>query len=230
MALFELAYCCRLFAESAGADAATVRFREATGGVVDLHRDGHRGALLRWLREWGCRSLRREDDARCRAALAEWWQAWGALLPAPDAALDSLADAECEVAARAYDALAQRVGPRRVFRERLLDVRFGATAAGKAMYAIRPEAFVPWDEGIRRGLGYGGDPESYLRTLIRARTMLVAAADEAGVAPRELPALLGRPDSTPPKLIDEHDIVRYAAGHEPPTREELERWLAWVRG
>ena len=228
MHLFELAYCCRLFAEAVGDDSASDRFREATGGSVDLGEDAHRGLLLRWLRAWGCRSLRREDDRRCRDALEAWWEEWRDSLPGPTSTLDALDDDALDAAAHAFAGLAQRVGPRRQSRERLIDVRFGATAAAKAMYAIRPAALLPWDDGIRRGLGYGSDAEGYRRALTRARAALNSAAKEAGVTPSELPALLGRPRSTPPKLIDEHDLVRYTAGHEPPSRDELERWLAWA--
>jgi hypothetical protein len=110
----------------------------------------------------------------------------------------------------------------------LIDVRFGATTSAKAMYAIRPQAFVPWDDAIRRALGFGADADSYRRALARARAEVQEAARDAGVPAGELPALIGRPLSTLPKLVDEHDIVRYTARHEPPRREELERWVGWM--
>lgn len=228
MRLYELAYCCRLFGERVPDESSLARFREATGGAVDLSRPAHRTLLLNWLRSWGCRSLRTADDRRSSHALREWWAAWGAALPAHEASLTALDDDALETAALAYAELAQRVGPRRALGDRLVDVRFGSTAAAKAMFGVRPHAFPPWDAAIRRKLGFGEDADSYRRALFRARDGLRAAIAEAKVSPEALPALLGRPASTLPKLIDEHDVMRYTAGHEPPSPVELERWLGWA--
>ncbi len=230
MRVHELAYCCRLFAEVAGTDAASDRFRAATRGAPDLSRPAHRAALLQWLRSWGCRSLRIEDDRRTSAALRAWWAEWAPGLPEPGRTLDTLDDIALDGAAGAYADLAGRVGPRRQHGERLVDVRFGATAAGKALYALRPQALPPWDRGIRVALGFGEDGAGYRQALVRARRELAEVVADAGVPAAELPALVGRPNSTPPRLIDEHDWVRFTAGHEPPSRGELERWLHWAAG
>jgi hypothetical protein len=61
-----------------------------------------------------------------------------------------------------------------------------------------------------------------------ARDELAEAVRDAGIDPHELPAFIDRRQSTPPKLVDEHDWVRYTLGHEPPTRDELEQWLEWL--
>ena len=60
---YELAYCCRVFGVLAGDDTSSADFRAVTGGVADLGDPDHRDALLRWLRRWGCRHLRRDDNA-----------------------------------------------------------------------------------------------------------------------------------------------------------------------
>jgi hypothetical protein len=228
MRLFELAYCCRLYGERVPDDPSLSHFRQATGGTVDLSRPAHRALLLDWLRRWGCRNLRTADDRRTSRALRDWWETWGAGLPGPEVGLHALDDDAVLTASLAYAALAQSVGPRRAHGDRLVDVRFGSTAAAKAMFGLRPHAFPPWDAAIRRALGFGEDADSYRRALVRARDGLRQAVREAGVDPAALPALLGRPDSTAAKLIDEHDVMRYTTGHEPPTRAELERWLSWA--
>jgi hypothetical protein len=69
MRLFELAYCCRLYAEGTGYDVPLARFLEGTNGAVDLNDAAHRALTLQWLRDWGCRSLRRDDDERSNEAL-----------------------------------------------------------------------------------------------------------------------------------------------------------------
>ncbi len=228
MRLFELAYCCRIYGEVAGYDRALGRFLAGTGGAVDLSDPKHRALTLQWLRDWGCRSLRTEDDRRSSRALKAWWATWVAELPTVDATLDTLDDDVLDAGAEAYADLAGRVGPRRQLRERVIDIQFGPTTAAKAMFAVRPNAFLPWDDAIRKKLGYKADAAAYRRALTRARDELREAVRDANVDPAEMPRLIGRPESTPPKLVDEHDWVRYTAGHEPPTREVLEQWLSWT--
>lgn len=183
---------------------------------------------LQWLRDWGCRGLRREDNSASSRALRQWWEDWADILPATQVTLDALDDYGLDVAAEAYGDLARRPAARRRHRNGFITVRFGPTTAAKAMYAVRPNAFLPWDDAIRKNLGYRDDAPSYRRALVRARDELTAAVHQAGIDPHELPALIGRPESTPPKLVDEHDWVRYSQGHGPPTRDELEQWLGWL--
>ena len=165
MRLFELAYCCRIYGEVAGYDRALGRFLAGTGGAVDLSDPKHRALTLQWLRDWGCRSLRTEDDRRSSRALKAWWATWGAELPAVDATLDTLDDDVLDAAAEAYADLAGRVGPRRQLRERVIDIQFGPTTAAKATFAVRPNAFLPWDDAIRKKLGYKADAAAYRRAL-----------------------------------------------------------------
>jgi hypothetical protein len=228
MRLFELAYCCRIYAEGTGYDRALARFLAGTGGAVDLEIPEHRALTLQWLRDWGCRSLRTEDDQRSSSALKAWWAKWNRVLPAVDATLSTLDDDVLDAAADAYADLATRAGPRRQLRHRVIDIHFGPTTAAKAMFAVRPNAFLPWDDAIRKQLGYKTDAASYKQALTRARDELREAVQDAHVEPSDLPRLIGRPDSTPPKLVDEHDWVRYTLGTNPPTRDELEQWLSWA--
>jgi hypothetical protein len=195
-----------------------------TGAVADLRDPVHRDALLRWLRRWGCRHLRRDDNALASEALREWAVAWEARLPAPKLGLDRLGDDELGVLAGAYGALAELAAGFRTGRSGPIPVRFGATAAAKALYALRPQACPPWDEPIRTHHGWDGSAASYRAALGRARAELTEAAASAGVGVADLPALVGRPGSSPVRLVDEHDWVRLTRGHQPPAPEELERW------
>lgn len=75
-------------------------------------------------------------------------------------------------------------GRRRQLRDRLIDVRFGPTTAAKAMYAVRPNAFLPWDDAIRKKLGYREDAASYTQALrARAPRRLLAWASRSRLAP-----------------------------------------------
>ncbi len=228
MRVFDLVYCCRLFGEVAPTDPSWVELHEHTGGRVDLRDGGHRLATVVWLRKWGCRSLASEDTDLTLAAMAGWAETWSDRLPA-ETTLDRLTDDEIEVAADAYAELAGAHAAHRRVKGKPIPVTFGPTAAAKTLYALRPEAFLPWDNAIRAALGFDGSRDSYRDALLRARRELAEAVLDAGCTAAELPAFVGRPGSSPPKLIDEHDWARYTARHEPPALAELDRWVSLLR-
>ncbi len=228
--LFDLVYCCRLYAEATDFDAALTRLWDATDSQVDLSQPRHRELTVEWLRAWGCRTLRREDNELTLHALEAWWRRWLHELHAVDATLDELTDHDLDIAARAYGDLASTHAAHRQLSGRLADVNFGPTAAAKTLFAIRPKALLPWDEAIRRVLGYDGHPRSYRDAIVRARRELSEAVADAGVPAERLPEIVGRPASPPPKLIDEHDWVRHARGHAPPSNQQLQDWLRLFDG
>jgi hypothetical protein len=191
-------------------DAATRRLQGATAGQVDLELAAHRAAAITWLRAWGCRHLRRADTARTDEALRAWWAAWGPHLPGEHAGLTGLTEDDLAAAGRAYEALRAAPAARRDVHGREVDVAFGDTAAGKLLFAIRPMVFPPWDELIRLAFGKPGGGAAYVRLLRLSAAALEGLAGRLSVPVGDLPAALGRPASTPPKLVDEFLLVRLA--------------------
>jgi hypothetical protein len=197
------------FGELAGDDRRTDELRAATGGRPDLSRSAHRDALLTWLRQWGCRHLRVSDHARSSRALLAWWRAYASDLPAMNATLDRLRPSALAAAGRAHAALAGRVAARRRHLDGEVDVVVGSTAAAKAMFALRPGAFPPWDEPIRAAFGWTGrEAAHYEAYLAMSRDALDGLSRRAGVPVGELPRALGRPTSSPAKLVDEYLWMR----------------------
>jgi hypothetical protein len=86
-------------------------------------------------------------------------------------------------------------------------VRFGPTAAAKALCAIRP---TPFRRGTNRsgGVGVGDGAAAYLHYLKVVATALQRLAALLRVPVSQLPARVGRLDSSPPKLIDEDLWIR----------------------
>jgi hypothetical protein len=191
-----------------GPDGATRRLASATGGRVDLSVQVHRLAAITWLRAWGCRHLRRADTARTEEALRVWWTAWGTLLPGDQATLTGLRENDLTTAGQAYDALRAAPAASRSFRGRDVAVAFGDTAAAKLLFAIRPQVFPPWDEPIRLAFGKPSGGAAYVRLLRLSAAALAGLAARLSVQVSGLPAALGRPGSSPPKLVDEFLLVR----------------------
>jgi hypothetical protein len=182
------------------------------------------------LRRWGCRQFAIADEAIARDSLVTWWTAWRAHLPPPERVVDELDRDELDPLASAYEDLRlrqaswQRRGTGPVLRT------FGATGAAKTLYAVRPNACAPWDEAIRRRLGFADDGNGYRQHLERVRAEVAEAASDLGpgAGAAELPAAVGRAVSSAAKLVDEHDWVRFTHGSEPPAPEVLLRWAEWA--
>jgi hypothetical protein len=193
------------FAAIAGDDRRTRELQDATGGRVDLSLSAHRDAVLAWLRQWGCRHLRGADHVRSSRALLTWWRRYSSEIPTLDVTLDRLDAAALASAGRAHAALAGSLAARRRHGDIEVDVVFGDTAAAKAMFALRPRVFPPWDRPIRAAFGWTArDPAHYEAFLRTARDAVVGLARRAGVPVDDLPKALGRPESSPAKIVDEY--------------------------
>jgi hypothetical protein len=201
-----------------GPDGATRRLQAATGGQVDLNDATHRLAAITWLRAWGCRHLRRADTPRTDEALRTWWTTWNGYLPGGQATLTSLVEADLVSAGQAYDALRAAPAARRSVKGTDVDVAFGDTATAKLLFAIRPQVFPPWDEAIRLAFGKPGGSAAYVRLLRLSATALDGLAGRLAVPVSELPEILGRPESTPPKIVDEFLLIRIAQSRRPAVR------------
>lgn len=154
------------------------------------------------------RHLRRADTPRTAEALRLWWQAWAPRLPGAQATLTGLSEAELIAAGQAYAALRAAPAAGRAVQGRDVAVAFGDTAAAKALYAIRPQAFLPWDAPIRLAFGPPGGGAAYVRLLRHSAEALDGLARRLGTSVSDLPELLGRPESSPPKLVDEFLWIR----------------------
>jgi hypothetical protein len=212
MSLNEVAGSLASFGAAPGGDAASRKLAERTGGQIDLSAEDHRLALIVWLRAWGCRHLRRADTDRTSEALRGWWAEWGSRLPRDQDTLTGLDEDALTLARLAYDDLRARPAASRSVHSTDLDVSFGDTATAKALYALRPRVFPPWDEPIRLAFGRPGGGAAYLRLLRLSAAALDGLAGRTGVPAGDLPELLGQAWSTPPRLIDELLLVKVPRG------------------
>lgn len=227
MRLFELAYACRVYAHMTDYDGALVQFRKVVGLQLDPLQSAHQAALFKWLNDWGCRQFAKQHHESIAAvSLVRWAKRWLDSLPGPDARLEELGRADLQRAASAYGALQTQIASHRG--PSSIPVRFGATGAAKTLFALRPNVFAPWDEPIRVRLHLDGSALSFGTYLETVAENLRTLAVEGNVSVPNLPALVRRPGSTPPKLIDEYNWVVITRNSRPPSRAELAEWLQWA--
>jgi hypothetical protein len=229
MRLYELAYACRVYSHFTGYDDQLLTFRKAVAPELDPFRSDHRAALFRWLNEWGCRQFALSHHASTAAdSLVRWTTTWLPRLPGPASRLEELTEAELRLCSEAYAALSAEPASLRGHSSWV--VRFGPTGAAKTLFALRPNLIAPWDDPIRVRLRFGGDAAGFRTYLQDVVAQLRELAKEAAAPIASLPALVNRPHSTPPKLIDEYNWVVITKDCRPPSRDEVAQWLRWADG
>ena len=209
MNLAELTEACRLYSQVTNYDASLQVLREQTAPGIESDDPEHRAALFVWLNSWGCRQFAHEHHATTASeSLVRWAHTSVPKLPAPGVLITDLSAMELRACAEAYVALAELpASTRRLPSGKLSTVTYGATGAAKTLFAMRPMAIPPWDDPIRKRLKYSGDLGSFRVYLTSVAAQLRALAEECGRPVAELPALVGRPESSPPKIIDEYNWI-----------------------
>ena len=111
--LGKLAVACLLYNSLTPYNNSLVNFRSATGYRIDLTIQEHRDALLKWLNDWGCRHLSKNQHHVASQSILNWYQTNCATLFNEKTPLWQLEDQEIETAANAYGSLKDRIGARR---------------------------------------------------------------------------------------------------------------------
>src|SRR5918995_1206163 len=136
------------------------------------------------------------------------------VLPSPDVHLSRLADGELGRLGDAYQDLRFRTASFRRMPGGETAVSYGPVGAAKTLFAVRPRVFAPWDNHINKLKLPPSEGPDYTRYLGDIRRFLSELSTDAGTVIEQIPTLLGRPASSPVKLIDEHNWVRITRGLE----------------
>ena len=206
---FGIAYASRLFRQQ-DYQSTYQAFSDATS-PLDFTNASHAEALRTWLNQWGCRISKQKPISR---TLAIWARNWVARLP--HRSLRNLFEADIELLGSAYWEL----------RNNLL----GPAAAAKAIFALKPETAIPWDQAIRDGLGLKDNRDGYPEMLRRSQkeaNFLVEDASELGISESDIPKEIGSPGRTLARLLDEYHWITLTQGHQIPSVKDLKLWLSW---
>jgi hypothetical protein len=190
-----------LFKGFTNVDKTWLQLLADTKPAIDLSLPDHRTMLLRWLNSWGCRIRypRPGEPAPFDSGMLNWWESWSAVLP--DVSLVSLTDESIDAVASAYTELAALPVANGKVRRTL-----GPTAAAKALYAMRPNAIMPWDAAIAARLHGGRDGAAFGRHLRLGREWAAKVIAEAG-GEEAVAEIVGRPGIPLAKILDEYLYV-----------------------
>lgn len=210
-------------------NASLAKFRKATDGRRNLAIGKHRGALMDWLNDWGCRHLPKDQHQVASGSILDWYQKHRAILFSDKTPLWQLENREVKAAANAYGSLKDQIGARCSRYGNKSEVHIGPTAASKILFALRPKALMPWDEAMRVAFKCDGGPESYFRYLVEIRDLtlhIAALCASKGFDIDDLPAKIGRAGSTVVELLNEYIWVTTRSGIELPSSETLRQWAS----
>ena len=109
----------------------------------------------------------------------------------------------------------------------------GPTITSKILFAVRPEATIPWDAPIQGQFmlhrGKRNDYRSMLALSKREAALVIADAARCGVAHEQcIPAAIGSPVRTLVRRLDEYHWVTITRRHEVPSAQELKQWTGWA--
>jgi hypothetical protein len=217
-----------LFDSLTSYNASLAKFRKATRHKLDLHRQGHRDALLKWLNDWGCRHLSRNQHKLASKSILDWYQGDCSIPSSDRTPIWQLEDGQIETAADAYGCLKDRMGARHSRRGNELRVHIGPTAASKILFAIRPRALMPWDDAMRVAFNLDESRKSYFKYLVEIRDLTLHIEDlcrSKGFQIDDLPGRIDRGRSTVVELLNEYIWVR-TRGIELPSSETLTHWAS----
>lgn len=231
MKLGELAFACHVFGLMSDYDISYKQFLDSTRPILDLRSNVHLVALLKWLNAWGCRQFSIKYHKLAAEEIKEWYgEFYQHLLPI-DATILTLTAGNIAMVERAYAGLVDKTASfRKLSGDRKSRERVGPTGTAKILFALRPNAFIPWDGAMREEFGLDGSNHSYGEYLRKVRNDLEEVNHECkrnGFEVMDLPTKLGRPDSSITKLIDEYHWVTITRRCPPPSKEELKTWMDW---
>jgi hypothetical protein len=235
MTLAELALGCYIYARLTG-DGGYKQFQRKTAPQLDLTQDEHRKGLLKLLNSWGCRQFVVAYHDQAAKQIEEWHHNFGGKLFPVGTGLLSLTDPDLNTVEDAYNDLAKRFAASKTVKgkgqkkgtNREVKVRFGPVGTAKSLFALRPNALMPWDDDIITSLKLDGSSSSYRQYLQQAKEWLNELSKECakqGFALADLPGMIGRPKSTLPKVIDEYQWVTMTQKWQ--LKEVVECWTNW---
>jgi hypothetical protein len=188
-------------------------------------------ALLKWLNDWGCRQFSKHYHGLAAKEIGEWYEEAGVRLFPMDRTLLSLSNEDFALVEQAYDGLVARTASRRKRDNgHETNVTIGPTGTAKILFAVRPNALIPWDDPIREQFRADNSARSYINYLRAAKDHLEELSqecDKRGYNLSNLPRLLGRSTSSIAKMIDEYFWVTVSRRCPVPSGNELTRWATW---
>ncbi len=169
MTLAELSLGCYMYATMTSFDGGYRELLTETAPALDLIQEPHRKSLLKFLNSWGCR-IEKADFDGAATQIKEWYESISSKLFPTTTGLLSLTDPDFDTVEEAFKGLADRPACRRK--------TFASVPTAKVLFALRPNALMPWDNEILGHFRLNGSARSYRQHLLWAKERLQEVSGE----------------------------------------------------
>lgn len=227
LTLSKLAVANYIFDSLTSYNKSLLKFRNTINGVIDLNQEKHCEALLDWLNDWGCRNLYVEQHAISSGNIMKWYKNYVDALPY-NKPLWLMEDNDIELVAKAYGSLKNEIGAIRHRYGKEIKIHIGPTAASKILFILLPEAMMPWDDAMRKKLGYSSGSRAYAdyQHMIRDLTLhLDYLCHRNNLDIDELPDKISRRYSTVLELLNAYIWITVTREIELPSPQILSKWV-----
>jgi len=229
MKIFKLAIACFTFNCIEGFNKSYNDLLKNTNQMPDLSNTEHSMEILKWLRKWGCRHLKKEYHIQASGELRNWYKENYSIIPDKNTNIWELNNDDFDIIKSLYKSLSgKKAAIRKLSNGKTTEVTFGPTGASKILFAIRPKVLIPWDNAMRNKLKLKDDDSGYIEFIKYVKKNLEVLKEQClknNFSLEELPKKIGRPKSTIPKLIDEFHWVTLTKGCEIPDSKIFKEWL-----
>lgn len=218
MKLLHLRIACYLYNQLTDYDESYLELSKQYPNL-DLSKTEHIEALIKWLRSWGCRQFKKEDESLSIESITVWYQSTKSIIPnRRDCLIDYDLVANKKLIIESFNNLSDRKAATRQLKNRKINVCIGPVGTAKALFALRPNLFAPWDIPIYENFQFKGNGYGYFKYLLKVKNELRDIRDslkETNIKWNELLRYLEKKHTSYPKLIDEYYWISITQGLNP---------------
>jgi len=193
--------------------------------ILELNKKDQVKALIKWLRSWGCRQFKNNDEDISVNSIMKWYELNKSKIPSPnDCLMDYDLNKNKKVIIDLFSDLSNRKAATKERVGHEIDVRIGPVGAAKTLFALRPNLFSPWDTPIYNKLNLEGNGAGYVNYLLKIQNELKdirAALENTVIKWSDLFTYLEKQHKSYPKLIDEYYWITITQGCDPSKLEKF---------
>jgi hypothetical protein len=224
MKLLHLKIACYLYNQFTDYDSTYLELSDKYPNL-DLNQPTQIKALIEWLRSWGCRQFKSENEGISIDNIAAWYKSNHLNIPLKNANLidyDLLKNKRLII--DIFNDLSERSASERHRGNTKIHVHIGPVGAAKTLFALNSNLFAPWDTSIYQDLELEGNGSGYVGYLEKIQKELIEIRNDlinSNIQWNGLFIYLEKKHKSYPKLIDEYYWIKITKKCDPSKIESF---------